>query len=119
MFLQSLICFKPKKDYVIASEGGLTVVLDITLDENLMQEGLLRELIRAIQVLRKESGLKIEQRIELDIVSFDDTINKVIEKYLDKIKTEALVTKFGNLSDANIEDKITIGGEEVIIKIKG
>ncbi len=114
-----VLCFKPKKDYVIASEGGLTVVLDITLDENLMQEGLLRELIRAIQVLRKESGLKIEQRIELDIVSFDDTINKVIEKYLDKIKTEALVTKFGNLSDANIEDKITIGGEEVIIKIKG
>ena len=114
-----ILCLKPKKDYVIASENNVTVVLDITLDENLMLEGLLRELIRAIQVLRKEGGLKIEQRIGLEIQSNDETINKVVTKYLDKIKSEALVTKYGDINDATISQTVNIGGEDVTIKIKG
>ena len=113
------LCLKPKKDYVIASENNITVVLDITLDENLMLEGLLRELIRAIQVIRKESDLRIEQRIELEIVSNDESINKVVVNYLDKIKSEALVTKYGDIEDANIVQTVNIGGEDVVIKIKG
>jgi isoleucyl-tRNA synthetase len=51
----------------VASDGGLTVALDITLTEELLQEGLARELVSRIQTLRKESGLEITDRIELHI----------------------------------------------------
>jgi len=51
----------------VASDGGLTVALDITLTEELLQEGLARELVSRIQTLRKESGLEITDRIELRI----------------------------------------------------
>ncbi len=58
-------------DYVpglsVASEGGLTVALDITLDDELFQEGMARELVSRIQTLRKESGLEVTDRIELHI----------------------------------------------------
>jgi isoleucyl-tRNA synthetase len=51
----------------VASEGGLTVAVDITLDDELLQEGLARELVSRIQNLRKESGLEVTDRIELRI----------------------------------------------------
>ena len=113
-----LLCYKAKKDYVISTENNITVVLDITLDENLMLEGLSRELIRAIQVLRKQSGYLIEQRICLEIDSKDETINKVLNKYKDKIVSEALVKEFGKVENPDFTNEITIGGETVTVKVK-
>ncbi|MCI1751683.1 MAG: isoleucine--tRNA ligase [Flavobacteriales bacterium] len=51
----------------VAGEAGLTVALDITLDDELLQEGMARELVSRIQTLRKESGLEVTDRIELHI----------------------------------------------------
>ena len=113
-----VLCYKAKKDYVISTENNITVVLDITVDENLMLEGLSRELIRAVQVIRKESGYKIEQRICLEIDSQDETICKVLEKYKDKITSEALVKQFGKIENPDFVNEITIGGETVVIKVK-
>jgi isoleucyl-tRNA synthetase len=53
----------------VASDGPLTVALDITLTEQLLQEGLARELVSRIQTLRKETGLEVTDRIELHIQS--------------------------------------------------
>ncbi|MCB0756991.1 MAG: isoleucine--tRNA ligase [Flavobacteriales bacterium] len=51
----------------VASEGGLTVAVDIELDDELLQEGMARELVSRIQTLRKESGLEVTDRIQLHI----------------------------------------------------
>ncbi len=51
----------------VASDGALTVALDITLSEPLLQEGLARELVSRIQTLRKESGFAVTDRIDLHI----------------------------------------------------
>lgn len=114
-----VLCYKAKKDYVIATENNITVVLDITLDENLMLEGLSRELIRTIQVLRKESGFNIEQRIALNIETNDQTLNKVIEVYKDKIISEALVASYGKMENPTKVTETEIGGEKVTIYLKG
>lgn len=51
----------------VASDGSLTVALDITLTDGLVQEGIARELVSRIQTLRKESGFEITDRIDLRI----------------------------------------------------
>ena len=51
----------------VASEAGLTVAVDITLDDELLQEGMARELVSRIQNLRKDSGLEVTDRIQLHI----------------------------------------------------
>jgi isoleucyl-tRNA synthetase len=51
----------------VASDGALTVALDITLDDALIQEGIARELVSRIQTLRKESGFEVTDRIDLHI----------------------------------------------------
>ncbi len=109
---------KPKTDFVIANSNGVSIVLDITIDENLMKEGLARELIRTIQVLRKEANFNIEQRIALYIEAEDETLQSVIETYKDKIISEALVNAYGDMAAPTVNKQVEIGGETVTIKLK-
>jgi len=51
----------------VASDGAITVALDITLSEALIQEGIARELVSKIQGLRKESGFEVTDRVQLHI----------------------------------------------------
>ena len=51
----------------VASDGALTVALDITLTDELVQEGIARELVSRIQTLRKESGFEVTDRVRLHI----------------------------------------------------
>nr|MDQ3100912.1 class I tRNA ligase family protein [Bacteroidota bacterium] len=51
----------------VANEGKLTVALDITLNDALIQEGIARELVSRIQTLRKENGYDVTDRIDLKI----------------------------------------------------
>lgn len=51
----------------VASDGALTVAVDITMNEALIHEGIARELVSRIQTLRKESGFEITDRIDLRI----------------------------------------------------
>lgn len=53
--------------WLVASEGGLTVALDITLSEELKAEGIARELVNRVQNLRKDSGLEVTDRIILKV----------------------------------------------------
>ena len=51
----------------VASDGGLTVALDLELTDELRREGQARELVRAIQDARKAAGLDVSDRIELGV----------------------------------------------------
>ena len=53
--------------WLVASESGITVALDVTLTETLKSEGIARELVNRVQNLRKESGLEVTDRILLKI----------------------------------------------------
>jgi isoleucyl-tRNA synthetase len=53
--------------WLVASESGLTVALDITISENLKSEGIAREIVNRVQNLRKDSGLDVTDRIVLSI----------------------------------------------------
>jgi isoleucyl-tRNA synthetase len=110
---------KPKADYVISTENNKTVVLDITIDENLMLEGLLRELIRQAQVLRKEADFKIDARVMLNITSSSDVINKVINNNVNKIKEEVLAQEFNTTKfTSDIERVVEVGDYTATISLK-
>ena len=63
--------------WLVASDGPLTVALDITVTDALRKEGVARELINRIQNLRKESGFEVTDKIEVCIFA-DGTVNEGI-----------------------------------------
>lgn len=67
--------------WLVASESGLTVALDITISETLKSEGIARELVNRVQNLRKDSGLEVTDRIVLKI----DT-NELVQKAINANK---------------------------------
>lgn len=86
--------------WLVASEGRITVALDITITDELKSEGIARELINRIQNYRKDSGLEVMDRIKL---TFDanDVVKSAIESNKEYIKNEvlALDIQYATLSE--------------------
>ena len=55
--------------WLVATDGPLTVALDVTLTDELRQEGLARELVNRLQNLRKDSGLDVQDRIQVALAA--------------------------------------------------
>ena len=109
---------KPKEEFVIANDENLTVVLDVTIDRELMLEGLSRELIRTAQVLRKEANFNVEDRIYIDFETDSKDLNEIINKFSDKIKAELLALDYVKMTDPEIEEECEIADEKITIKMK-
>ncbi len=62
-----LLTLRPPEGYAVEREGSHAVALDLEIDEDLRQEGRGREVVHAVQNARKNAGLAVEDRIELDL----------------------------------------------------
>jgi isoleucyl-tRNA synthetase len=85
---------EPGASVAVASEGGVTVALDIAVTPALARKGLVRHLVHQVQVLRKTAGLAVEQRITLFVATDAETRAAVIESrdyVVDETLAEALV----------------------------
>ncbi|MBA2741300.1 MAG: isoleucine--tRNA ligase [Actinobacteria bacterium] len=60
-----------KDGWAVAASDGVTVALDLSLDDELVREGRVFELIHAVNTLRKESGLELTDRIRLTLAESD------------------------------------------------
>ncbi len=87
----------------VATEGQLTVALDINLTEELKEEGLAREFINKIQNLRKENDFEVTDRINLTILKHED-FNKAILNHKDYICTQTLANQLQLVDELNDSD---------------
>ncbi len=78
----------------MAAEGGMTVAIDVTLTPELRAEGMARELSRAVQNLRKRSGLAVSDRIYLGVEAPED-FWAAVEPHLAWIASETLAESVG------------------------
>ncbi|MFW5892524.1 MAG: DUF5915 domain-containing protein, partial [Bacteroidota bacterium] len=88
--------------WLVASEGKITVALDINITEDLKQEGIARELINRVQNLRKEKGLEVTDQIEL-FVQKQPQISDAIISNNEYICSETLAVNLHYVE--NIEDQ--------------
>jgi isoleucyl-tRNA synthetase len=58
--------------FAVSREGGEVIALDLTLDDDLLRRGYLRDVVRQVQDLRKNSGLDVSDRIVLHLTGLDD-----------------------------------------------
>jgi len=76
----------------VASKGALTVALDINISEELIEEGVAREFVNRIQKIRKDSGLELTDRINVQVES-NNGIKASLAKYNNYICAEILADK--------------------------
>jgi len=78
--------------WLVSSVGGVTVALDISLDDALKGEGLARELVNRVQNLRKDAGLEVTDRIALTVDAAPE-VEAVMKDNLDYIADETLANE--------------------------
>ncbi|MFC2125810.1 isoleucine--tRNA ligase [Bacteroidota bacterium] len=89
----------------VASEGDITLALDITLTESLRQEGLARDLVNRIQNTRKDMGLDVQDKINISVEKNGELLINSIENFKEYICTETQALKL------ELKDIVTDGNE--------
>ncbi len=104
--------------WLVNSENGITVALDITLSEELKKEGIARELINRVQNLRKDSGLDVTDKIRLT-VECSTEIQEAIAQNQDYVCNEVLANEitFGKLGEtAFIIDLVETSDSKILLE---
>ncbi|MEN3187530.1 MAG: DUF5915 domain-containing protein, partial [Atribacterota bacterium] len=85
------IILRSKEGFSIESEEGYAVILDIKLNRELEEEGIIRDFIHTVQMMRKESGFEVEDRVELYLLAgTDPEFKDILMKYQPLVQNEVL-----------------------------
>ncbi len=104
--------------WLVASEGGLTVALDITLTDDLRKEGLSRDVVNRIQNLRKDRGLEVQDRITIEYSTKDTMMQVAMDQFNNYIKIETQASSM-QFSDTSAHSKaFDIDGMEIQVQIE-
>ncbi len=104
--------------WLVATEGRLTVALDITITDELRREGVARELVNRIQNLRKECGFEITDKIRAEIAKRDD-IADALAGFNDYVCGQTLCSSIALVDAVEGASKIEWGNDEFVdIKIE-
>lgn len=103
--------------WLVASEGGLTVALDITITPSLQAEGLARELVNRIQNIRKEKDFNVTDKIKV-YVSQHEALQQAIDEFSSHIKAEVLAEELYAVDRLSAPPIELVEGIEVAIEIE-
>jgi len=100
--------------WLVANEGKLTVALDITVTDDLLREGIARELVNRIQNIRKSNGYEIIDKIIVEIESRDE-INEAVKEYTNYIASQTLANSV--LLSSHLENATELEFDEYTVKV--
>ncbi|WP_020530964.1 isoleucine--tRNA ligase [Flexithrix dorotheae] len=89
----------------IAKDNGLTVALDVTLNDELKQEGIARDIVNRVQNLRKDMGLEVQDKITIKAEKGEELVNTALTTFKEYICTETQALAL------SIEESVADGAE--------
>ncbi len=110
---------KSAEGFAIAEENGYLAALDTRLTEELVLEGLAREIVRRVQTLRKEADFNIDDKIVVRYVA-SERLTKAIDAFAEYIRTETLSDKLEpkKPTDGFFHKDDTFDGETLSLGVK-
>ncbi|MFC4402255.1 isoleucine--tRNA ligase [Gracilibacillus xinjiangensis] len=102
--------------YELSEGSNFITLLDTTLTEELKEEGLVREFIRAVQTYRKEMNLPVELRVDLYIQA-DSTLKNILTKFDQLVRKNLIINDIYYENKPNMK-KINVEGNEVKLYIE-
>jgi isoleucyl-tRNA synthetase len=112
---------RPRAGFILNEQraGEAVVAFDARLDEDLLAEGTARDLIRHIQVFRRDAGLEVSRRIALGLVATDPEVQRAIDQFRDMIAREVLADTVlrASVEEPTAETKLRLRGKDVAITL--
>jgi len=97
----------------------MTVALDTELPPWLVEEGMVRDLIRQVQVMRKDAGFRVEERIALGIVGADEVVSRAVEAHREFIMEQTLARELGDsVGHADFSGEAQVGDSALTLSLR-
>jgi isoleucyl-tRNA synthetase len=111
---------RQRDGYALEREGGLSVALSTELDGDLLDEGLVRELVHRVQNLRREKGFDIEESIGVTLSGNARVSSLLADRWGEYFKAEVLARKLDLDDGANGAgfEKVTVDGEALWVRME-
>jgi isoleucyl-tRNA synthetase len=100
----------------VASEGGITVALDITITDALKKEGIARDFVNRVQNLRKELGFEVLDKIGIEVEKDGEVVTAALTEFRDYISTETQALSL-DLKES-VADATEVDMDEFQLKVK-
>lgn len=102
--------------WAVATDGPITVALDITLTEELKKEGIARDFVNRIQNLRKEMGMEVLDKIQVEVEQDSDLVNTALREFSSYIQTETQAVDL--LISSLVNEPVEVEMEDFVLKVK-
>jgi isoleucyl-tRNA synthetase len=111
-----MLAMQPLEGYQLEREGSHAVALELELDDELVREGLAREVVHAVQNARKQAGLAVEDRIEL-VLGGDDELLTAARSYEAYVagETLAIAVEYDGAADGA---EVTVKGRPLRVAVR-
>ncbi|MFK7899881.1 MAG: isoleucine--tRNA ligase [Cyclobacteriaceae bacterium] len=112
------ISFKDIEGWKVATDGEMTVALDINLTEELEKEGIAREVVNRIQNLRKDIGLDVQDKIQVVLQEQTPQFNEAITLFSDYISREVQAVSFGLKDTFASKHSIELDDQQITVGLE-
>ena len=111
---------KTKAGIVSAEFGEDTIALDVVLTDELIKEGTVRDVVRQCQLIRKEAGYEVEQRVVMAITSASESVMAALGEAKNHMASELLADDIilGGEIEADLTKTVSIGDDEITLSVK-
>jgi isoleucyl-tRNA synthetase len=108
---------REREGYALMREDGLSVALSTELDAELLDEGLVRELVHKVQNLRREKGFEIEESVRVGVSGSPRISSLLRERWGDYFRTEVLARELDLDGSASGGESMRVDGEALEVRI--
>lgn len=106
-----------REGFASAGDKGITVVLNTTLTEELIEQGLVREIVSKLQTMRKEAGFEVTDTIGVTMLA-SDKLTAVVNKYCSDISSDTLARSITFTKPVGYVKSWDINGEQVELGVE-
>ncbi len=103
--------------WLVQNEGALTVALDVTITDDLRNEGLARELVNRIQNIRKAKDFNVSDKVIVEILS-NESIDPAVRQYMEYISTQVQALEINIISTISDAEILDMDGLEVYVRVE-
>ena len=112
-----LITMVQKEGFVTEADNTVTVVMDTTLSEELLEEGFVYEIISKIQTMRKDADFEVMDHIKVSVLG-NDKLAEIVKKNEESIAAKVLADSFDFATEYSIKKEWNVNGENVTICVE-
>lgn len=108
--------FEGREGFDVASDNGISVVLDTVVTDELKKEGRARDIVRTVQDMRKEAGYNVDDRIYV-FIKAEGELKDAVTSFADYIRRETLAIELQEAGDFEWDIEKTVKVEDMEVKI--